>query len=92
MKVIGQIAGMYHWKHGMKGSGVYWLQQARDEIRLSRIALQLFEFIGKSVSDDSFKVPWILISFIIFFLFGTFYYLFLFILVLTHSSYYDVIM
>nr|CAD1824145.1 unnamed protein product [Ananas comosus var. bracteatus] len=37
---IMKIAGMCQWKHGRKGSG---------------IAQQLFESIGKSVSDDSFK-------------------------------------
>lgn len=47
---------MYHWKHGRKGSGVFWLQQARDEIRLSRIAQHLFDSVGKSISDESFKV------------------------------------
>lgn len=47
---------MHHWKHGKKGSGVFWLQQAQDDVRLNRIAQQLFEFVGKSVSDDSFKV------------------------------------
>ncbi|XP_077217891.1 nuclear pore complex Nup85-like protein [Tasmannia lanceolata] len=52
---IMKIAGMYHWKHGRKGSGVFWLQQARDEVRLNRIAQQLFEFVGKSISDDHFK-------------------------------------
>ncbi|XP_072959787.1 nuclear pore complex protein NUP85 [Typha angustifolia] len=52
---IMKIAGMYHWKHGRKGSGIYWFQQARDIVRLDRIAQQLFESIGKSLSDDSFK-------------------------------------
>ncbi|XP_068656246.1 nuclear pore complex protein NUP85 [Aristolochia californica] len=52
---IMKIAGIHHWKHGRKGSGVYWLQQARDGHRLSRIAQQLFYFIGKSISDDGFK-------------------------------------
>ncbi|XP_060208342.1 nuclear pore complex protein NUP85 [Lycium barbarum] len=52
---IMRIAGVHHWKHGRKGSGVFWLQQARDEFRLSRIAKQLFDFVGKSVSDEGFK-------------------------------------
>ncbi|KAJ4958812.1 hypothetical protein NE237_025923 [Protea cynaroides] len=52
---IMKIAGMYHWKHGRKGCGVFWLQQAQDEIRLNRIAHQLFDFVGKSISDESFK-------------------------------------
>ncbi|KAA8521842.1 hypothetical protein F0562_012536 [Nyssa sinensis] len=52
---IMKIAGVHHWKHGKKGSGVFWLQQARDEVRLNRIAQQLFDFIGKSISDESFK-------------------------------------
>lgn len=52
---IMKIAGVYHWKHGRKGLGVYWLQQARDEVRLNRIAQQLFDFVGKSISDESFK-------------------------------------
>ncbi|KAG9439936.1 hypothetical protein H6P81_020101 [Aristolochia fimbriata] len=52
---IMKIAGIYHWKHGRKGSGVYWLQEARDGHRLSRIAQQLFYFVGKSISDDGFK-------------------------------------
>lgn len=52
---VMKIAGAYHWKHGRKGFGVYWLQQAHDEVRLSKIAQQLFECIGKSISDDSFK-------------------------------------
>ncbi|KAL5988935.1 hypothetical protein ACLOJK_027037 [Asimina triloba] len=50
-----QITGMHHWKHGKKGAGVFWLKQAGDEVRLNRIAQQLFDFVGKSVSDDSFK-------------------------------------
>ncbi|CAN6540022.1 unnamed protein product [Malus baccata var. baccata] len=52
---IMKIAGVYHWKHGRKGAGVFWLQQARDEVRLSRIAQQLFDSVGKSISDESFK-------------------------------------
>nr|CAB3474230.1 unnamed protein product [Digitaria exilis] len=52
---IMKIAGIYHWKHGRKGAGVYWFQQAHDKVRLDRIAQQLFERIGKSVTDDSFK-------------------------------------
>ncbi|RVW17301.1 Nuclear pore complex protein NUP85 [Vitis vinifera] len=52
---IMKIAGVYHWKHGRKGSGVFWLQQARDEFRLNRIAQQLFDFVGRSISDESFK-------------------------------------
>lgn len=52
---IMRIAGVHHWKHGRKGSGVFWLQQARDEFRLNRIAKKLFDFVGKSVSDDGFK-------------------------------------
>lgn len=47
---------MYHWKHGRKGSGVFWLQQAQDEVRLNRIAQQLFDVVGKSISDESFMV------------------------------------
>lgn len=47
---------MYHWKHGKKGAGVYWLQQARDEVRLNRIAQQMFDSVGKSISDESFRV------------------------------------
>lgn len=54
--LVNQIAGVYHWKHGRKGSGVFWLQQARDEFRLNRIAQQLFDFVGRSISDESFKV------------------------------------
>jgi len=50
-----KIAGVHYWKHGKKGSGVFWLQQAQDEIRLNRIAQQLFDFVGKSISDESFK-------------------------------------
>ncbi|KAK4365055.1 hypothetical protein RND71_016413 [Anisodus tanguticus] len=52
---IMRIAGVHHWKHGRKGSGVFWLQQAQDEFRLNRIAKQLFDFMGKSVSDVGFK-------------------------------------
>ncbi|KAL5220662.1 hypothetical protein ABZP36_025375 [Zizania latifolia] len=52
---IMKIGGIYHWKHGRKGTGVYWFQQAHDKVRLDRIAQQLFENIGKSVTDDSFK-------------------------------------
>lgn len=47
---------MYNWKHGKKGSGVYWLQQARDEARLNRIAQQMFDSVGRSISDESFRV------------------------------------
>ncbi|KAK6129681.1 hypothetical protein DH2020_036547 [Rehmannia glutinosa] len=50
-----KIAGVHYWKHGKKGSAVFWLQQARDEVRLNRIAKQLYNFVGKSVSDESFK-------------------------------------
>ncbi|XP_050363703.1 nuclear pore complex protein NUP85 [Argentina anserina] len=52
---IMKIAGVYHWKHGRKGCGVFWLQQARDEVRLTRIAQHLFDSVGKSISDESFK-------------------------------------
>uniref|UniRef100_A0A2P2KFQ3 Nuclear pore complex protein Nup85 n=2 Tax=Rhizophora mucronata TaxID=61149 RepID=A0A2P2KFQ3_RHIMU len=52
---IMKIAGVYHWKHGRKGSGVFWLQQARDEGRLNRIAQQLFDSVGKSISGESFQ-------------------------------------
>ncbi|PSR91780.1 Nuclear pore complex protein [Actinidia chinensis var. chinensis] len=52
---ITKIAGVHQWKHGKKGFGVFWLQQARDEVRLNRIAQQLFDFVGKSISDESFK-------------------------------------
>ncbi|KAL3645918.1 Nucleoporin nup85 [Castilleja foliolosa] len=51
-----KIAGVHYWKHGKKGSAVFWLQQARDEVRLNRIAKQLYNFVGKSVSDESFKL------------------------------------
>jgi len=51
-----QIAGVHHWKHGRKGAGVFWLQQAQDEVRLHKIAQQLFASVGKSISDESFKV------------------------------------
>lgn len=47
---------MHHWKHGKKGSGVYWLQQAHDEVRLNRIAQRMFDSVGKSLSDESFRV------------------------------------
>lgn len=52
---IMKIVGMHHWKHGRKGAGVLWLQRARDENRLSSIAEQLSEIVGKSVSDDGFQ-------------------------------------
>ncbi|KAI3422793.1 Nuclear pore complex protein Nup85 [Psidium guajava] len=52
---IMKIAGVHHWKHGRKGAGVFWLQQARDEVRLHKIAQQLFASVGKSISDESFK-------------------------------------
>jgi nuclear pore complex protein Nup85 len=50
------MAGMYQWKHGHKGLGIYWFQQSRDKTRLSQIAHKLFDNIGKAFSDDSFKV------------------------------------
>ncbi|KAG8381852.1 hypothetical protein BUALT_Bualt05G0015800 [Buddleja alternifolia] len=50
-----KIAGVHYWKHGKKGLAVFWLQQARDEVRLNRIAKHLFDFVGKSLSDESFK-------------------------------------
>ncbi|KAF5773318.1 putative nucleoporin [Helianthus annuus] len=50
-----KIAGVHHWKHGRKGAGVFWLQQAGDETRLNRIAQKLFDFVGKSISDESFE-------------------------------------
>ncbi|XP_029125916.1 nuclear pore complex protein NUP85 isoform X2 [Cajanus cajan] len=52
---IMKIAGVYHWKHGHKGAGVFWLQQAQDRSCLDRIAQQLFDSVGKSISDESFK-------------------------------------
>ncbi|XP_047325909.1 nuclear pore complex protein NUP85 [Impatiens glandulifera] len=52
---VMRIAGVHNWKHGKKGSGVFWLQQARDEVRLNRISQQLFDFVGKSISDEGFK-------------------------------------
>lgn len=51
-----QISGVHHWKHGRKGSGIFWLQQARDEHCLSVIAQQLFDSVGKSLTDESLKV------------------------------------
>lgn len=50
-----KITGVHDWKHGKKGSGVFWLQQAQDAVRLNRIAKHLFDFVGKSLSDESFK-------------------------------------
>jgi hypothetical protein len=47
---------VYHWKHGRKGLGVFWLQQARDEFLLNKIAQRLFDSVGKSISGESFKV------------------------------------
>ncbi|KAK2661258.1 hypothetical protein Ddye_007791 [Dipteronia dyeriana] len=52
---IMKIAGMYHWKHGKKGFGIFWLHQARDEVRLNRIAQKMFDSVGKSISDESFR-------------------------------------
>ncbi|KAG0494291.1 hypothetical protein HPP92_005285 [Vanilla planifolia] len=52
---IKKIAGIYHWKHGRKGAGIYWLQEARDEATLNHIAHHLFESIGRTISDESFK-------------------------------------
>nr|KAJ0217979.1 hypothetical protein LSAT_V11C300126670 [Lactuca sativa] len=42
-----KIAIMHHWKHGRKGSRIFWLQQAHDEVRLNRNAQKLFDFVGK---------------------------------------------
>lgn len=50
---------MHHWKHGRKGSGIFWLQQARDEHCLKVISQQLFDSVGKSLSDESLKVIYI---------------------------------
>ncbi|XP_078168177.1 nuclear pore complex Nup85-like protein [Carex rostrata] len=52
---IMKMAGMYQWKHGHKGLGIYWFQQSRDKTRLSQIAHKLFDNISKPFSDDSFK-------------------------------------
>ncbi|KAK9131011.1 hypothetical protein Sjap_011498 [Stephania japonica] len=52
---IMKIAGVHQWKHGRKGSGVFWLQKAQDEVRLNRISQQLFDYVGKSISGNSFK-------------------------------------
>ncbi|KAG5098294.1 hypothetical protein JHK82_048148 [Glycine max] len=52
---IMKIAGVHHWKHGHKGAGVFWLQQAQDASCLDKIAQQLFDSVGKSISDESFK-------------------------------------
>ncbi|KAJ0251916.1 Nuclear pore complex protein NUP85 [Hirschfeldia incana] len=50
-----KISGVHHWKHGRKGSGIFWLQQARDEHSLKVISQQLFDSVGKSLSDESLK-------------------------------------
>ncbi|CAN6918512.1 unnamed protein product [Brassica oleracea var. botrytis] len=50
-----KISGVHHWKHGRKGSGIFWLQQARDEHCLKVISQQLFDSVGKSLSDESLK-------------------------------------
>ncbi|KAL9226836.1 hypothetical protein vseg_002603 [Gypsophila vaccaria] len=52
---IMKIAGVHHWKHGRKGAGIFWLQQAQDEIRLRKIAQQLFDFVGRSITEENFK-------------------------------------
>ncbi|KAH9608263.1 hypothetical protein KSS87_021652 [Heliosperma pusillum] len=52
---IMKIAGVHLWKHGNKGSGIFWLQQAQDEIRLRKIAQQLFDYVGRSITEESFK-------------------------------------
>ncbi|KAK9101090.1 hypothetical protein Scep_024520 [Stephania cephalantha] len=49
------MKGVRQWKHGRKGSGVFWLQKAQDEVRLNRISQQLFDYVGRSISDNSFK-------------------------------------
>ncbi|PHU11643.1 hypothetical protein BC332_18573 [Capsicum chinense] len=53
---ILRTAGVHHWKYGRKGSSIFWLQQAQDEFRLNRIAKHLFDFFGKSASDEGIKV------------------------------------
>ncbi|XP_074276492.1 nuclear pore complex protein NUP85 isoform X2 [Silene latifolia] len=52
---IMKIAGVHLWKHGRKGSGIFWLQQAQDETRLRKIAQQLFDYVGRSITEESFK-------------------------------------
>ncbi|GER32145.1 nuclear pore complex protein Nup85 [Striga asiatica] len=53
---IMKIAGVHYWKHGKKGLAIFWLKQSRDEVRLNRIAKQLSDVVGKSVSNESFKL------------------------------------
>ncbi|PKA57242.1 Nuclear pore complex protein Nup85 [Apostasia shenzhenica] len=50
---VKEIAGIYHWKHGRKGCGIYWFQQAHDEARLNHIAQKLFECVG--IADETSK-------------------------------------
>ncbi|KAK8964724.1 Nuclear pore complex protein Nup85 [Platanthera guangdongensis] len=52
---VKKITGMHQWKHGRKGSGIYWFQKAGDESRLNQIAQQLFECIGCSNTNETFK-------------------------------------
>ncbi|KAJ3670975.1 hypothetical protein LUZ60_008401 [Juncus effusus] len=52
---IMRNAGMNQWKHGNKALAIHWFKQSRDKTILSRIAQQLFDFVGNSLSDQSFK-------------------------------------
>lgn len=52
---VKKIAGMHQWKHGRKGSGIYWLQKAGNVSMLNQIVQQLFDCIGSSNTNETFK-------------------------------------
>jgi nuclear pore complex protein Nup85 len=53
MPLIGyrlQVVGVHHWKHGHKGAGIAWLQQAHDDSRLSAIADELLASVSLGIT------------------------------------------
>eukprot|EP00249_Psilotum_nudum_P015814 c25530_g1_i3 orf=409-2625(-) len=44
-KIIMRVIGVHIWKHGRKGAGIVWLQQADDDMLLSAIADELLDMV-----------------------------------------------
>ncbi|CAM6043893.1 unnamed protein product [Sphagnum compactum] len=52
---IHRVVGVHHWKHGHKGAGIAWLQQAHDDSRLSAIADELLASYSSKISGCSLQ-------------------------------------
>ncbi|KAJ7568426.1 hypothetical protein O6H91_01G032400 [Diphasiastrum complanatum] len=49
---LSRVVGIHNWKHGRRGTGIMWLQQARDDLRLAAIANQLADSVTTFRTDD----------------------------------------